>query len=410
MKYDVAIIGGGASGMMAAISASEQGARVILLEKNKRLGLKLLMTGGGRCNITNNILDPKELANCYGDKGKFLISAFNKFGVAELIEFLENHGVLTKIEKDNQVFPVSDRANEVLDCLLSVMKKRGVIVKNEAEVKQIIKSDETITKIILTNGEEVEANNYIIATGGRSYPRTGSSGDAYLWLKELGHSIVNTKPALAPLIVREKIVSSLEGLSLNSATLTLIENGREIITLRGGIVFTAQGISGPAALNLSRYIKIMEKSVIKLDLFPYYSLEEFDLYLRDLLSRSGSRLFKNGLDDLAPPKLRPLIMELANIDPDKQVSVVTSEERKKLLNILKNWQFNLQSLGGYDKAIVTAGGVALTEINPKNMQSKIISNLFIAGELLDLDGPSGGYNLQMCWSTGYVAGLGAAAK
>lgn len=410
MKYDVAIVGGGPAGMMAAISASAQGARVILLEKNKRLGLKLMMSGGGRCNISNNIPDPKELSRHFDQKGKFLISSFTKFGVAEIIDFFESRGVPLKIEKDNQIFPQSNQAGHIVDCLYSTLKENGVIIRNDANVIEVLSEDNRIQKLVLESGEEVQASNYVMATGGRSYPGTGSSGEAYFWLKGLRHNIIVPKPALSPLVLRGKIISKLEGLSLSSAALTLLEKGKEIITLRGGIVFTAKGMSGPAALNLSRYIKIMEKSVIKLDLFPHYSSEEFDHYLRTLLSRSGSRLFKNSLDDLAPPKLRPVILELSGIDPEKQASIVTSEERKKLLEILKNWNFNLQSLEGFERAIVTSGGVDLSEINPKNMQSKIIDNLFIAGELLDLDGPSGGYNLQMCWSTGYVAGHGAAVK
>lgn len=404
MKYDVAIIGGGPSGMMAAIAASEHGARVILLEKNKRLGLKLLMSGGGRCNISNNIPDPKELAGRYGDKGKFLISAFNKFDVLELVNFFESRGVVTKVEKDNQIFPVSNQALEILNCLISEMRKNGVIVKTEASVKEIVSSENKIAKIILDNGEEVEATNYIMATGGRSYPSTGSTGDAYLWLKDLGHNIINSRPALTPLIFREKIVKDLEGVSLDNVALTLFEDGKKIISERGDIIFTADGLSGPAALNLSRHIRVMEKSIIKLDLFPDYSLEDFDNYLRDTLSRSGSKLFKNSLEKLAPPKLRTFLVEFLNINPDKQASVISREERKKLLTLFKDWRFNLQSLGGYDKAIVTAGGVSLLEVNPKDMRSKLIDNLFIVGELLDLDGPSGGYNLQICWSTGYVAG------
>lgn len=410
MKYDVAVIGGGPAGMMAAISASAQGARVILLEKNKRLGLKLMMSGGGRCNISNNILDPKELSQHFDKKGKFLISCFTKFGVSHVIDFFESRGVSLKIEKDNQIFPVSNQASDILNCLHSVLKEKEVVIRTDANVVEVSSKDNKIQKLILESGEEVRASNYVIATGGRSYPGTGSSGEAYSWLKVVGHNIIIPKPALSPLVLRGKIPAKLEGLSLSSAALTLIEKGQEIITLRGGIVFTSRGISGPAALNLSRYIKIMEKSVVRLDLFPHYSTEEFDYHLRNLLSRSGSRLFKNSLDDLAPPKLRPLIIELSGIDPEKQVSIITSEERKSLLEILKNWNFNLQSLEGFDRAIVTSGGVDLGEIDPKNMKSKIIENLFVAGELLDVDGPSGGYNLQMCWSTGHVAGLGASSR
>ena len=407
MIYDIAIIGAGPAGLMAGIRAGELGAKVILLEKNKRPGLKLLTTGGGRCNITNAIWSAKELAEKYGSNGKFLISAFNKFGAQEIINFFNDRGVFTKIEKINQVFPESNRSTEILNTLISEFKKNGGLVITEATVRNIVSSDNKITKIVLNNNEEIIAHNYIIATGGRSYPDTGSTGDAYLWLKKLGHSIITPQPALSPIVVKESLVKKLEGLSLDAVTLSLFEDNKKIASLTGDIVFTKNGVSGPVAMDLTRFIKGTEKLVLKIDFLPDYTVESLDEYLRDTFSRHGTKLFRNSLDGLVKPKLQYLLSDLLSISVDKTASVINREERKALVNFLKNLTLKIQSIGGWDKAIITRGGVALNEINPKNMQSKIISNLFIAGELLDLDGPSGGYNLQICWTTGYLAGEGA---
>lgn len=407
MIYDIAIIGAGPAGLMAGIRAGELGAKVILIEKNKRPGLKLLTTGGGRCNITNAIFNPKELAEMYGLNGKFLISAFNRFGAKEVVDFFNDRGVFTKIEKINQVFPESNRSTEILNTLISEFKKNGGKLITEANVRNIVSTESHIEKIVLNNNEEIEAKNYIMATGGRSYPDTGSTGDAYLWLKKLGHNIVTTQPALSPIIVRENLVKKLEGLSLNDVTLSLYENDKKLKSLTGDIIFTGTGVSGPAAMNLTRHINGTEKLSLKIDFLPDYTLESLDEHLRDIFTRHGTKLFRNSLDGLVPPKLQYLLCDLLSISTEKTASVINRDERKALVNFLKNLNLKIQSIGGYDKAMVTRGGVALNEVNPKNMQSKIIDNLFLAGELLDLDGPSGGYNLQICWTTGYVAGEGA---
>jgi len=407
MTYDIAIIGAGPAGLMAGIRAGELGAKVLLIEKNKRPGLKLLTTGGGRCNITNAIFDSKEMAAKYGANGKFLISALSKFGAQEVIDFFNNHGIFTKLEKVNQIFPVSDRASEVLNSLIDAFKSNGGKLITESVVRQIASQGNHIEKIILNSGEEIIAKNYIIATGGATYPGTGSTGDAYLWLKKLGHKIVTLRPVLSPIIVKESSVKKLEGLSLNGVVLNLYEGDKKIQSVAGDIIFTASGVSGPAAHNLSRYIKGTEKLNLKIDFLPDYKIEELDEHLRDIFTHHGTKLFRNSLDGLVPSKLQYLLGDILNISVDKTASVINREERKALINFLKGFNLKIQSVGGYDKAMVTAGGVALNEVNPKNMQSKIIDNLFLAGEVLDLDGPSGGYNLQICWSTGYVAGEGA---
>lgn len=407
MKYDIAIIGAGPAGLMAAIRAGELGAKVVLIEKNKRPGLKLLTTGGGRCNITNDISSPKEMAVKFGDNGKFLISALNKFGAPEIIDFFNNQGVGTKLEKANQIFPISDRASEVLNTLIDKVKSNGGKIITEVTVNHLISLDGLITGIALNNGETIEAVNYIVATGGRSYPNTGSTGDAYNWLKQLGHTIITPRPALAPIIVKDKLVKKIEGLSLSDVNLELFDDGKKIVATTGDIIFTSTGVSGPAAIDLSRFIVGTEKLTLKIDFLPDYTKEDLDEHLRYTFSRQGTKLFKNVLDGLVPPKLQTSLGEILSIDNNKTASVITREERLLLVNFLKNLTLKVQSIGGFDKAMITKGGVALNEVNPKNMQSKIIPNLFLAGEVLDLDGPSGGYNLQICWSTGYVAGEGA---
>ncbi|MFZ2310329.1 MAG: NAD(P)/FAD-dependent oxidoreductase [Patescibacteria group bacterium] len=409
MKYDIAIIGAGPAGLMAAIAAGELGAKVSLIEKNKRPGLKLLTTGGGRCNITNDISDPKEMAAKFGDNGKFLISALSKFGAPEVIDFFNNQGVGTKLEKANQIFPISDRASEVLNALIDKVKSTGGKIITEVTVNHLISSEGLITGIALNNGETIEADNYIVATGGRSYPNTGSTGDAYLWLKQLGHTIITPQPSLAPIIVKDKLVKKIEGLSLSDINLELFDDGKKIATTTGDIIFTSTGVSGPAAIDLSRFIVGTEKLTLKIDFLPSYSKEDLDEHLRYTFSRQGTKLFKNVLADLVPPKLQFSLGEILNIDHNKTASVITREERLLLVNFLKYLTLKVQSIGGFDKAMITRGGIALNEVNPKNMQSKIIPNLFLAGEVLDLDGPSGGYNLQICWSTGHVAGEGAAS-
>lgn len=408
MIYDIAVIGAGPAGLMAGIRASELGAKVILLEKNKRPGLKLLTTGGGRCNITNAIFNPKELAAKYGANGKFLISALSKFGAKEVIDFFNSRGVFTKIEKINQVFPESNRSTEVLNTLIDDFKRNGGKLMTEATVRNVVVNNNLIEKVVLNNNEELVARNYIIATGGRSYPGTGSTGDAYVWLKKMGHHIVTPQPALSPIIVKEHLVKKLEGLSLSDVVLNLYEDNKKIKSVSGDIVFTATGLSGPAAMDLTRYIVGTEKLSLKVDFLPDYTIEDLDEHLRDIFTRHGTKLFRNSLDGLVPPKLQYLLCDLLSISTDKTASVINREERKSLVNFLKNLNLKIQSVGGFDRAYITRGGVALNEINPKNMQSKIINNLFLAGELLDLDGPSGGYNLQICWTSGYVAGENAA--
>jgi len=409
MKYDVAIIGGGPAGMMAAGKAGEFGARVVLIEKNPNLGVKLLVSGKGRCNITNNTDEPREMINRYGRNGKFLFSAFHKFGVKETINFFESRGVETKVERGNRIFPVSDKSRDVLDVLIDYLKKSKVEIKINTAVKKIIANKNKIEKIILYNGGEIIADKFIICTGGKSYPAMGSTGDGHQWLKKIGHTITTLYPVLTPVIVKEKLVKELEGLSLKNVEISIYKDNKKIDSRFGEAIFTNNGMSGPIILDMSKKIneELGDKLKLQIDFKPALDFATLDKRLQKDFQEMSNKMFKNSLDKLLPQKLISVIIKLSGIDPDKKVNLITKDERKKLLHLLKEFSLEIKGVVGYEKAIVTAGGVDLSEIDPKTMKSKLIDNLYFAGEILDLDGPTGGYNLQVCWSTGYVAGESA---
>lgn len=406
MKYDVVVIGGGPAGMMSAGRAGELGSRVLLLEKNRGLGIKLLITGKGRCNITNKTDDLKELINRFGKNGKFLFSSFYKFGVDDVIEFFESRKVKTKVERGNRVFPVSDKSKDILDVLTGYLKKSQVKIKTNAQVKEIIKKGEKIEKVILDNGDEIFADKFIICTGGKSHPGTGSSGDGFHWLTKLGHKITKLAPSLTPIVVEDKIVKDLEGLSLKNVEISIYKNDKKIDSRFGEAIFTANGLSGPVILDMSKKIgkELSAKMKVRIDFKPALDFEKLDRRIQRDFREKNNKMFKNSLEKLLPQKLIPVIIKLSKINPEKKVNLITKEERKILLHLIKEFDLNLKELAGYDKAIVTAGGVDLKEIDPATMKSKLIDNLYFAGEIIDIDGPTGGYNLQICWSTGYVAG------
>ncbi|MCK5416424.1 NAD(P)/FAD-dependent oxidoreductase [Candidatus Parcubacteria bacterium] len=404
--YDVVVIGGGPTGMMAAGRAGELGARVLLLEKNGNLGRKLLICGKGRCNITNYTTDVHEMVVNYGKNGKFLFSSLHKFGVIEIIDFFESRGVKIKIERGNRVFPLSDLSSDILDVMLDYLKQSKVKIRTGIEVKRIIKKGNLIEKIILDNGEEVMSKNFVITTGGKSYPATGSTGIGYGWLKMLGHKIKTPKPALTPMIVKEDFIKNLEGLSLKNVEVSIFKNDKKIESQFGEALFTGNGLSGPVIIDMSKKVGELTPGdiKIKIDFKPALDFKKLDLRILNDFKEMNNKLFKNSLDKLLPQKLIPIIIKLSGIDSEKKVNLVTHQERKKLIHLLKEFTLSFKSLVGFNKAIITTGGVDLSEVDPKTCQSKIIDNLYLAGEILDIDGPTGGYNLQICWSTGFAVG------
>lgn len=398
--------------MMAAGRAGELGARAILLEKNKDLGVKFLMTGNGRCNITNLSDDPKQIAARFGKNGRFLFSSLYKFGADDIVTFFESRGIKTKIENDGRVFPASDRARPALRALIDYLKKSKVEIKTKADVKRIIKKDSKIDKVVLAGGKEISAKNFVICAGGKSYPQTGSTGDGYLWIEKLGHTIIDPLPALTPIITVERFVKDLEGLSLKNVDIGIYKNDKKIDSRLGEAVFTADGMSGPIILSMSKKIgqEFPGKLYMKIDFMPDLDFPELDQKIQNYFQKGNNKIFKNILYKILPRRLAPIIIRRSRIDANMKTDFVSREKRKKLLHVLKEFKLEVKKTAGYDKAFITSGGVKLSEVDPKTMKSKLIDNLYFAGEILDLDGPTGGYNLQVCWSTGYVAGENAAGK
>ena len=411
MKYDVAIIGGGPAGMIAAGRAGERKASVILIEKNKALGEKLLITGKGRCNITQIKFNNKELADKFGKEGRFLLYGFSIFGPKQVIDFFENLKLKTKIERGGRIFPKSNKAEDVLQVLRSYLVKNVVKILAGRMVKKIIRKDNKISAIVLENGEEVIANKYIIATGGKSYPWLGSNGSGFRLAEKLGHTIIKLKPALTPIKIKEKWLKRVLGLSLKNVSITIRQGNKKQDSRFGELLFAHFGITGPIVLDISKKVgELLNSSKSKgevkliLDLKPALDFEKLDNRLQRDFIKFRKKLFKNSLNDLLPEKLISVIINLSGIDKNKLADDITKKERYELVKLLKGVEITPVGLLGFDKAIITSGGVSLKEIDAKTMKSKIIDNLYFVGEILNLDGPTGGYNLQVCWSTGYIAG------
>ena len=409
MKYNVAVIGGGPAGMIAAGRAGELGSHVVLIEKNKSLGTKLLIAGKGRCNITNGKDRPREMIEKFGENGKFLFSLFSRFGVDEVINFFESNGLKTKVERGGRVFPISDKSQDVLDVLINYLEKTDVDIRTNAKVRKIIKKGNKIEKVVLANNKEIMADNFIICTGGKSYPVTGSTGDGYRWAEKLGHTITNLSPSLVPIIIEEIYVRELEGLSLKNVEISIYKEGKKINSRFGEAIFTGNGMSGPIILDMSKEIgqELPGNLRMQIDFKPALDFIKLDKRIQRDFRKNPNKLFRNSLDELLPQKLIPIIIRLSKIDPSKKVNSITKEERKKLVHLLKEFSLGIKKLEGFKKAIITTGGIKLNEVDQKTMKSKLIDNLYFAGEILDLDGPTGGYNLQVCWTTGYIAGESA---
>ena len=411
--YDLAVIGGGPAGMMAAGRAAERGLKVILLEKNPSLGKKLLITGGGRCNVTNAEFDDRVLLAKFKDNAKFLFSAFAEYSVTEALEFFNSRGMETKVEPGKRVFPVSDSAQSVHAVLLFYMKEGKVTIQTNASVNGFVKNDAgLIEAVTLKNGDKIFAKSFVIATGGTSHPETGSTGEGFSWLAGLGHTIRKPEAALVPVEVSDTWVKKLSGISYPTAKITLFQNNVKQSVNKGKILFTHFGLSGPGILNLSSEIGELMKYgdvVISLDILPQYDYATLNKALQDLFAKEHNKKFKNSIDTLVPTAFVDVIIERSGIDPDIKCNSVTREDRLKLVQLLKDIHIHPTGLLGLDKAIITSGGVALDEVDFKTMRSRIVPNLHLVGDVLDIDRPSGGYSLQLCWTTGWVAGSHASA-
>ncbi|MDP2864447.1 MAG: NAD(P)/FAD-dependent oxidoreductase [bacterium] len=408
-NFDVAVVGAGPAGMIAAGRAAELGARVILIEKNNKSGKKLLLTGKGRCNITNAEFNLRKLVENYGKNGKFLFHAFSVFGPKDVIDFFEKLGLKTKIERGKRVFPFSDNSKDVLEVLIKYLIKNKVNIIYNSEVIRIDYQNRKIKKLILKN-REIVAENYIFCTGGKSYPLTGSTGDGFKWANDLGHHVKELSPALVPIKTKENWVRELQGLSLKNVEISVFQKDKKERSEFGECLFTHFGLSGPIVLDISKKVgELLKNGEVKLllDLKPALDFAKLDKRVQRDFKKYQNKSFKNCLTDLLPRKLIPVIVKLSNIDSEKKVNNIKREERQNLVKLLKNLEMTVEGLLGFDSAIITSGGISLEEINDKTMKSKIIGNLFFAGEIIDIDGPSGGFNLQNCWSTGHLAGENA---
>lgn len=395
--------------MMAAGTAAAGGAKVTLLEKNRRPGRKLLITGKGRCNITNAVPDVRSFLEQFGKKGRYLHSLLHAFSVEDAMQFFTARGVPVKVERGNRVFPESDSAADVLRVLQDYLEEHKVEIRLGCAVRGVERDGNRIARII-TDAGPLEGSAYILCTGGLSYPATGSTGEGLDFCRSLGHTIVAPRPSLVPVILRESWAGELEGLSLRNVTVRLISGGKTAAEEFGEALFTSNGMSGPVIIDLSRAAGGLLPAALELsiDLKPALDHKALDERIQRDLAENATRHFKNSLGRLLPASLIPVIVRLSGIDPDKTASHITRDERKKLGGLLKDLRAGVAGIEGFDKAIITAGGVSLDEIDMRTMRSRIIGNLYFAGEIIDIDGPTGGYNLQICWSTGFCAGQAAA--
>ncbi len=410
--FDVAVIGGGPAGMIAAGRAAELGAKVILIEKNKRLGEKLLITGGGRCNVLNGETDMRKLLSKYGENDKFLFSAFSQFGSREALDFFHSHNMPTIEEAGKRVFPETQKSSSVWNVMIEYMRTHNVLVRSNSPVVKFTRNNGKIEAVVLKNGEEIKANSFILATGGKSRPETGSTGDGFLWLKDLGHTVINPVPALVPVTVKDAWVKSLMGVSVSPVKVTVLQNNIKQEVKKGKILFTHFGLSGPTILNMSLGISELLKFgevTISLDIFPAHDHSAMNTLLQELFREHSNKKIKNSLGKIIPSALLPVIFLLLNINSDTFCRSITREQRLSLITLLKGIPIKVKGLLGAEKAIITSGGVSLDEVDFKTMRSRIYRNLYLVGDILNIDRPSGGYSLQLCWTTGYVAGSSAAA-
>lgn len=402
----VIVIGAGPAGMFAAIAAAKNGHLVLLLEKNEKTGKKLFITGKGRCNITNAGDLDTLFANVTTNR-KFLYSAFYACDNVRVIDFFHTHGLKTKTERGNRVFPVSDHSSDVIAVLNQALKQAGVKVRLQTEVSGLWTEENVIRGVFLKNGEKVEGDAVILAAGGFSYQSTGSTGDGYLFAEACGHKIVPVEPSLVPCMTEESYVKEMQGLSLKNVRVIIRKDKKILFDEFGEMLFTHFGVSGPLILSASSLVgKELKKQHLsmEIDLKPALKKEQLDQRLLRDFENNKNRQFKNALHGLLPAKMLPVLIKLSGIVPEKKINEVTKEERNRLTCLLKAFPMTLTGPRGFDEAIITRGGVCVKEVNPSTMESKRISGLYFAGEVLDLDAMTGGFNLQIAWSTGYLAG------
>ena len=407
----VIVIGGGAAGMMAALAAAEKGCRVCLIEKNEKLGKKLFITGKGRCNVTN-AGDMETLFANVRANGKFLYSAFYGYDNRRVMDFLEGAGCRLKTERGDRVFPLSDHSSDVISAFAREWKRRGVEILLNTEAKSLIlgKDESIVEGVRLSGGRQVHGNMCVVCTGGLSYPSTGSTGDGYGFAKEAGHQMVGQRPGLVPFNVREEWCGRLMGLSLKNVSLRLVCGGRETYQGFGEMLFTHFGVSGPLVLSASSHYESGQGAVLYIDLKPALTAEQLDKRLLRDFDENKNKRFGNALGGLFPMKLIPVMVELSGIRSDKKVNEITKEERRRFGELIKAVPLTVKGLRGYEEAIITRGGVCVKEINPSTMESKKVKGLYFAGEVLDVDALTGGFNLQIAWSTGHLAGSCAGAQ
>ena len=402
----VIVISGGAAGMMAAVQAAKGGCNVTILEKNEKLGKKVFITGKGRCNVTN-ACETEELFQNIVNNEKFLYSSIYQFDNMAAMQFFEQEGCPLKIERGNRVFPVSDHSSDVIRALTSLLKKYQVSIQLNTTVEEILIEGGEVIGVRTRDNKKIDANQVVLATGGASYPLTGSTGDGYRMAQKLGHSTTAIKPALIPFVIEENYCKDLMGLSLKNVQASIYLEQKLIYQDFGEMLFTHFGVSGPLILSGSSYLAKYwkgQKATLCLDLKPALTEEQLDKRLLRDFENYHNKLFRNALVDLFPSRLIPIMVELSGISPEKKVNEISKEERKLFVQRIKKWTLTISELRDIKEAIITQGGIKCKEINPSRMESKLVKNLFFAGEILDVDALTGGFNLQIAWSTGYLAG------
>lgn len=411
--YDCIIIGGGAAGLMAAVTAADCGKKVLLLEKNDRVGRKLLITGKGRCNVTNNCTLEQFMDNVPCNS-RFLFSSYSAFTSGDVMSFFEELGVPLKTERGRRVFPVSDRAEDIVAAFECALKKRSALITLRHAAAERVITDNGIVCGVSAAGRVYEAPCVLIAAGGASYPRTGSDGFGYMLARQLGHTITPLRPSLVPLVSEEHYCADMMGLSLRNITLSLIDtqSGKTLFSEMGELLFTHFGLSGPLALSASGHIRTPEggRYVLRLDLKPGLDEKALDNRILRDFSEEKNRIFANSLSRLLPAKLIPVVVSLSGISPEKKVNMISRSERLGLVSLIKAFPITIKDFRPIDEAIVTGGGVSVSQINPKTMESKLINGLYFAGEVIDVDAYTGGYNLQIAFSTGHAAGAAMGSK